>query len=133
MVRCAASRLLVSKMEAGIEALSSGQAARVSVKAVRDCWSYATGDVRGGSRSRGSEMLKDKSAPFGSDAASVTEAKAGQRDSGASGPASGEDTGARIEQRAYVAAGPVISIEPISKRRSRTVTAGFCTLAILTT
>lgn len=36
MVRCAASRLLVSKMEAGIEALSSGQAARVSVKAVRD-------------------------------------------------------------------------------------------------
>ena len=41
-----------------------------------------------------------------------------------------DELGCKTEQRLSADPGPMISMDPISNRRSSTVTAGFCTFAI---
>lgn len=66
---------------------------------------------RGGECSRGSQMVKPRSAPGGSADGFVRERRCGQSAAGEEGR---EEAGCRIERSVSVAAGPVSSIDPIS-------------------
>ena len=117
-----ARRAVRRKIEGDVCVPSIGHEASVSTSDE----SWCVFDGVGGSRRRGSEMSNASKAPAGRAPGSVTEASECHSDWGASTAAS-QGVGCSIEQSVSAAAGPIISIEPISNRRSSTVTAGFCT------